>query len=130
MELFLKFYTDKPSRIGVKYTYEFQAVRAYEDLVRATRDSPLTALLELSKGRINLVLTSDFNGKQIQYKSLEFKNPELQKLRMQNPAEPFLFVHIFPQHNTLLLAKPFRQARFLSIRKITLRGAEFVSEDY
>jgi hypothetical protein len=130
VELFLKFYTDKPCRVGIKYTYEFQAVKAYEDLVRLLGDSELDALVELSRGRIDLVLTSDFNGKQSRYNALEFKDADLQKLRKQKPGEKYEFVHIFAQHNTLLLAKPFRKAKFYTIRSIELRSAEFVNEDY
>jgi hypothetical protein len=126
VELFLKFYTDKPSRVGIKYTYEFQAVKAYEDLVRLFGESALSALLELSKEKLTLVLTSGFNGKQFRYQSLEFKPKELQKLRELGPEQVYEFVHIYAQHNTLMVAKPFRKAKFFVINEIELRGAEFV----
>jgi len=129
VELFLKFYSDKPSRIGVKYTYEFQAVKAYEDLVRLFGDGELSALLELTGDRITMVLTSQFNGKQSRYQRLEFKSGELQKLRSLGKDHTFEFVHIFAQHNTLMIAKPFRKTSFFVIRDIELRGADFVKED-
>ena len=129
MELFLKFYSDKPSRIGIKYTYEFQAVKAYEDLVRLLGESELNAMLELSGNRITLVLTSLFNGKQARYQALEFNARELQKLRSLGNDTTFEFVHIYAQHNTLLVAKPFKKARFFVINDIQLRGADLVRED-
>ena len=127
MELFLKFYTDKPSRIGIKYTYEFQATKAYEDLVRLLGGSELSALIELNKERITLVLTSRFNGKQFRYQALEFKARELRKLRELGEGHRYEFVHIYANHNTLMVAKPFRQAKFLMINEIGLRGAEFAA---
>jgi hypothetical protein len=129
VELFLKFYADKPGRIGIKYTYEFQAVKAYEDLVRLLGDSGLDALFELAKDRITLVLTSQFNGKQARYQSLEFKSRELQKLRSFGEGHTFEFVHIYAHHNTLMVAKPFRKARFFLINNIEMRGADFLKED-
>jgi hypothetical protein len=129
VELFLKFYADKPSRIGIKYTYEFQAVKAYEDLVRLFGEGELSALLEITGDRITMVLTSQFNGKQSRYQHLEFKSGELQKLRSLGRNHAFEFVNIFAQHNTLMIAKPFRKAKFFVIRDIELRGADFVKED-
>jgi hypothetical protein len=130
VELFLKFYTDKPCRIGIKYIYEFQAVKAYEDLVRLFGESELTALLEISKGRITLVLTSQFNGKQQRYQALEFKTQELQKLRSLGENHSFEFVHIFAQHNTLMVAKPFRKTKFYLINRLELRGADFIKDEF
>lgn len=121
MELFVKPYTGQPARIGIKYTYQFQAVKAYEELVNLTGGSELSGVLELSGNNLVLTLTSDYNGKTIQYKPLEFRLAELQKLIHLTP--PFIFVHIYPQQNALLVAKPFRKSTFLEINHLELRGA-------
>ena len=114
-------YEEGPPRIGIKYVYEFQAVKAYEDLVRTCGKSELSAVLELSGAQLNLSLTSDFNGRTVHYKSLQFRNADLQKLAQLTPE--FTFVHIYPRQNTLLIAKPFRKAEFLSISHLAFRGA-------
>jgi hypothetical protein len=120
MELLVKLYAHQSARIGVKYTYEFQAVRAYEDLVRTAGDSELSAVMELSGAHVHLSLTSAFNGKTVHYKQLGFHEQDLRRLAQL--SAPFMFVHIFPQHNTLLIAKPFRRAKFLQITHLELRG--------
>jgi hypothetical protein len=129
MELLVKLYSGQPPRLGIKHTYEYQAIKTYEDLVRTMEGEDVTAVIELSRNGIELCLTSVFNGRQVRYKSLEYKAGDLQKLRTLDPGKPLTFVHIFPQSNTMLVAKPFRRATFLTITSLELRGAEFMQPE-
>ena len=124
MELLVKLYADKPCRIAVKYIYEFQARRAYEELLTRGGGDSVEAILELKKGKIDLSLRSDYSGAVTRYEGLSFKGADVQKLGLRKENQKFDFVHIFPQSNTLLVAKPFRQARFLTISRFEFIGME------
>ena len=120
MELLVKAYADQPARLGIRYIYEYQAVRAYEDLVRTVGAAGINGILELSGKQLQLKVISEYNGKTVLYKELEYREADLQRLARLTP--PFTFVHVFPQQNVLLMAKPFRKADFLSIQALELRG--------
>ena len=126
MELLLKVYADQPPRLGIKYIYEYQAVRAYEELLTRAQQGELHAMLEIKGRQADLSITSEFNGQKFRYKDLEFKAADLQKLRALGEKPNLTFVHVFPQHNAILVAKPFRKATFLTITGLELRGAEFL----
>ena len=60
MELIIKIYSDKPSRIGVKYTYDYQAQKAYEEVIRKGGSGSYKLSLEPVRDKITLVATSYF----------------------------------------------------------------------
>jgi hypothetical protein len=121
MELVVKIYGDKPSRIGVKYIYDYQAQRAYEDLVRRSGSGPHALTLEPVRERLTMVLTSKESGIKTIYKELEFKMEQINRLRQYfSPSNPLVFVHVFPKNNTLMVAKPFRKETFLLVTNFEL----------
>jgi aldehyde:ferredoxin oxidoreductase len=121
MELVIKLYEDKPSKIGVKYIYEYKAVREYEDLIRKCRNELFILKLEPLKSGITISLTSEITGYTITYKNLEYKPEQVKRLQAFFTAQTLLqFVHVFSKENTLYIAKPFRKQDFISISKIEL----------
>lgn len=129
MELIIKLYSDKPSKIGVKYPQEYSAVRAYEEIFSKNRGEVFSLKIEMIKDRINLVLVSDQSGGRILYKELEYKMEQLKKLETYfQPGNELQFVHIFPKSNTLMIAKPFRTQKFISLSSYEIIGpANFVN---
>jgi hypothetical protein len=122
-QLLIKLYKDKPSRIGIKYAYEFQALKPYEDLVRKYPEHSFSLKLEPKAKQINLSLRSDQNGEVIRYKDLLYKPDELRKLIDAGPgALPMEFVHIYSEANVLLIARPFKQQTFFTISSYEIIG--------
>lgn len=122
-QLLIKFYQDKPSRIGIKYTYEFQALKPYEALVQNYPDHTFSLTLEPKKDRINLIITSDQCGECVIYKDLGYKKDQLTKLmQIGYKGMPLEFVHIYSEANTMLIAKPFKKQSFFSISSFEVIG--------
>ncbi len=123
MELVIKLYSDKPSRIGIRYIYEYLAIREYEDLMRKLGSGSVSVQLEILKNAVNLTLRSDGTGARFTYKDLEFKFEQLKRLQsFFTPGSTMDFVHVFPKNNTFFVAKAFRRSQFLQISEI-----EFIS---
>jgi hypothetical protein len=121
MELVVKIYGDKPSRIGVKYVYDYQAQRSYEDLVKRSGSGSHSLTLEPVRERMTMILTSQDTGVKTVYKELEFKMDQINRLRQHfSQTNPLLFVHVFPKNNTLMVAKPFRKETFITISNFEL----------
>lgn len=122
-QLLIKLYKDRPSRIGIKYTYEFQALKPYEELVRKYPQHSFFLKLEPKAGQINLSLKSDQSGEVIRYKDLLYKPEELRKLiDAGSGALPMEFVHIYSEANVLLIAKPFKQQHFFTLSSYEVIG--------
>lgn len=121
--LLIKLYKDRPSRIGIKYAYGFQALKPYEELVRKYPQHSFSLRLEPKAKHINLILKSDQNGEVIAYKDLLYKPDELRKLiDAGSGALPLEFVHIYSEANVLLIAKPFRQPHFFTLSSYEVIG--------
>lgn len=126
MDLVIKLYNEQPPRIGIKFKYEYLALRSYEEIIRNHRGQAFMLNLELAKGKINLLLTSEENGVKIPYKDLDYKNDQLIKLQAYaEKNQPLEFVHIFPKSNSLFVAKPFREATFIQISSFQIHGEHF-----
>jgi hypothetical protein len=124
MELVIKLFSDKPSKIGVRYVYEFKATREYEDLIDKYRGETFRAKFEFVKDKIQLTLQSEISGGKIIYKDLEFKMDQVKKLQaLFSPELTTHFVHVFPKANTLFVAKPYRQQEFLAITDVEFIAA-------
>jgi hypothetical protein len=121
--LLIKLYTDRPSRIGIKYAYAFQALKPYEDLVRKYPEHTFSLKLETKPKQITLSLTSDQSGDVIRYKDLLYKPDELRKLidAGQNVL-PLEFVHLYSEANVLLIAKPFKKQHFFTLSSYEITG--------
>lgn len=123
MELLIKLYSDKPSRLAIKYTYEYLAVKDYENLIHRYGSGNFRAELEFHKDRIHLSLISETSGTRLTYKDLEFKMEQLKRLQaIYTPDLNLLFVHVFPKSNTLLVAKPFRREQFPTVTDLNFIG--------
>jgi hypothetical protein len=121
MELIVKLYADKPSRIGVKYPKEYQAVKAYEEIISKYRNENFTLRIELAKGKAFLLLVSGQTGGRVVYKELDYKTEHLKKLEVYMQSGGNLqFVHIYADSNRLLIARPFRQQIFITVSSVEI----------
>jgi hypothetical protein len=126
MELMIKLYSDRPSRIGIKYPTEYQAIKSYEEIIKKHQGGAFSLRIELIKNKANLFLFSEQTGGRIAYKDVEYKADQLKKLEMNLASGLTLeFVHVYAQLNTLLIAKPFRKQQF-----VTLSNTEIVDPIY
>lgn len=122
----MKLYNEKPSRIGVKFPFEYQAQKAYEALVSAHRGETFQVKLELVQDKLLLTLLSDETGKKIQYKELDFKSQQIILLKNYvDQLSTFIFVHVYPKHGNLFVAKPFRKEEFVKISKLGVFSAMY-----
>lgn len=122
-QLLIKLYKDKPSRIGIKYAYEFQALKPYEELMSKYPQHSFSLKLEPKAKQISLSLQSDQSGDVIRYKDLLYKPEELRKLiDAGKSALPMEFVHIYSAANVLLIARPFKQAHFFTVSSYEIIG--------
>lgn len=125
MELIIKIYQDKPSRIGIKYQYQHQAVKAYEELIRKYPGETLKLRIEIVKCKMNLTFQSNESGVKIYYKALEFGLPQLTKIKaLMNSGMPIEFVHIYMERNSPFIAKPFKKQTFFSNNNIEILSQE------
>lgn len=124
MNLMLKLYHDKPSKIAVHYNYEHQAQRAYEDLLTKHAGLKTKIKIELLHHKITLCLESVESGFKMYYKDLDYRSSQILQLKAYYEAGSALnFVHVFSKQNTLFVAKPFYKPNFLSVESIELIGA-------
>lgn len=122
-QLLIKLYKDRPSRIGIKYAYEFQALKPYEELVSKYPQHSFSLKLEPKAKQINLSLKSDQSGEVIRYQDLLYKPDELRKLIGAGSGTlPLEFVHIYSEANVLLIAKPFKQQHFFTLSSYEIIG--------
>ena len=121
MELVIKLYSDQPSRVGIKYVYDYLAVKAYEDLVRNRPNPCFSLYAEPNANLLTITLVCQDTGNKFLYRSVSFKPDQLVKLRHHLQVYPQLqFVHTYPKHNGLLVAKPFKREIFLNITALEL----------
>lgn len=121
MELLFKVYADKPSRLGVTYMFDYQAVNAYELLLSKGKGLIFNLKLEIIKDKMKLVLTSDENGYSTLYKDVDFKQEQARKLLLHiNHGHPLQFVHIYKEGNEPFVAKPFKKQTFITVAKTDL----------
>lgn len=123
MDLLLKTYSDKASRLGVTYKYEYLARQAYEQLVRSHPGHSFSLQAEPLRGKINLTLVSEQSGKKILYPEVYYKPELLQRLEQLSGAHMnLLFVHLYQEGNVLLVAKPFKKQEFFPITGCRIIG--------
>jgi hypothetical protein len=129
VELIIKLYSDKPSRIGVKYLKEYLAVKAYEELISKYPNETFSLKIELSKAKVNLFFLSEETGGRVIYKDLDYKIEQLKKLEAYISSEggPLQFVHIYSNTNQLLIAKPFRKQTFITVTDIEVINPSYFS---
>jgi hypothetical protein len=112
------------ARLGVRFIYDYQAKRAYEDLIRF-ENIEHQLLLEPGKQTIDLCLTSINTGEKTWYKSLVYKKVQLLKFQQwQTEGSEITFVHIYSKHNTLHITRPSRTDKFVRITSTELRLPE------
>jgi hypothetical protein len=120
MELIVKLYSDKPSKIGIKFTHEYQAIKSYEELIGKYRNETFSLKIEPVKNKLNLQLISDQTAIRIPYKDLEYKADQVKKLLSLDSGMPVEFVHVFSKINILYVAKPFRSQQFITITDLEM----------
>ena len=125
MELLMKFYREKSSRIAVKFLYEHAAKQAYESLLDQLGEEHCTLKLELLKNRVCLTLINVGTGRKVEYKSLEYKSEQLRNLqKYSSEFRQLIFVHVYSKSNTLLVAKPFHKEKFIVITDYEILNLE------
>jgi hypothetical protein len=123
MELLIKLYDNKPSKIGIKYPHEYSAVKAYEDLLTKNAESLFLVRMEMLKNKLNLILECEQTGVKVLYKELDFKMDQLKRLQVHIKAGDALqFVHVYSKANTIIVAKPFRTSRFINVKSFEVIG--------
>jgi len=119
----IKLYSDKPSKIAVKYGQEYQAVRAYEELLSKNEGDVFSLKMEMVKEKLNLMLICEQTGGRVLYKNLAYKMEQLKKLQtFVRPGSDLQFVHVFSKSNTLMVAKAFRSLRFIRVCNYEIIG--------
>lgn len=123
MELVIKLYSDKPSKIGIKYPNEHSAVKAYEAIFHKNGGEVYSLKMEFVRERLTLILTSDETAERIIYMDLEYKLDQLKRLQafVQKGAD-LEFVHVFSKVNILYLAKAFRSKKFIKLSSYEIIG--------
>jgi hypothetical protein len=112
-------------RIGIRFIYEYLAVKPYETIISRHGTDNFSVRLELERGAIKLVLRSDDGGK-FEYKELAFRSEHVKKLKdlLERERVPIQFVHVYPKENRLFIAKPFKKERFVNVT-----GVDFIGMD-
>ena len=124
MELIIKLYNEKPSRVGIKFIYEFQAVKAYEQILSKHGENFFLSM-EVQRGQVKLVLQSEKDGAKLEFRELGFKPDQVNRLRQFCSGNYSLqFVHVFPKENKLFVARPFKQERFINVINMKFIGME------
>lgn len=120
----VKLYNDKVSRIAVKFPFEYQAQKSYESLITQHPRETFLAKMELIQEKLWLTLQSDETGQKIQYKELDFRNDQIIRLKAHTEkSQDFIFVHVYPKHGSLFVAKPFRREEFIRISAFDIFSA-------
>lgn len=125
MELIIKLYKDKTSRLGIKYAQEYQAVKVYEELINTYGQAAFKLRIELHHHKADLTLLPQQGGKSFSYKAVDYNVSQLQKLQTYiTQGTPLEFLHVFSKSNVLVVAKPFRSQRFVTVSEIEFLGAQ------
>ena len=123
MQVIIKLYKDQAPRIGVVYPSEYQAGKAYEQLMMKYSDEVFHASFELIKGLITLTLKSVTGSGTICYKELEFKTDQLKRLQaFCNPKTSMEFIHVYKKADGIFIPKIRHKAPEL----LKLSGYEIV----
>lgn len=124
MQLVIKLNKDKTSRLGIKYPQEYLAVKAYESLITTYGQTAFNLKIELRGKQLDLTLVPAMGGKSLVYKSLDYDLSQIQKLQAFGASViPLEFVHIYSKSNALVIAKPFKTQRFISICAFEMIGS-------
>ncbi len=109
------------SRIGVKYSQEYQAVKSYENVISNQEGNSFSLKLELVKDKINLSLISDTTGMRTDYRDISYFTEQIKKLVIGiDLSKHFQFLHTYSKSNTLMVAKPFGTHTFIVLSKIEI----------
>ena len=114
------FKMNRSPRIGIKYTYDFQAVRAYEALFGKHGAVEYDLRLEPRQEGLKIALISADSGFTVQYPLLAYKITELQQFQRIPPGAVLQFVHVYPRAGILYVARPFKQKLYVSIRSFEI----------
>jgi hypothetical protein len=123
MELLIKFYREQASRIGIKYSSRYPAVKPFEELLKKFPDESFKAKFEILHDRIHLTLHPDSGGITVYYKDLVFKKELLPKINdLMNSGMPIEFVHVYFEKNMPMIAKAFYKNKFVTISGVEVVG--------
>jgi hypothetical protein len=124
MQLAVKLYHEKLPRIGIIYSTEFQAGKAYEPFLSKYAGDKFKMTIELQRGKANLTLDSINGSAKVVYKDLEYKIEHLKKLQTYaSTAGELELVHTYWKGNTLTIAK----VHFKNPKPILIHGYELVA---
>ncbi|MCD6068345.1 MAG: hypothetical protein K0S33_3171 [Bacteroidetes bacterium] len=123
MELLIKQYQDRASRIGIKYSSRYPAVKPFEELLTKYPDESFRAKIEVLHDKIHLTLQPDTGGGNVFYRDLVYKKELLPKINaIMNSGLPIELVHVYFENNVPTIAKAFYKNRFVKISGVELIG--------
>lgn len=109
------------SRFAIEYSKEYEANRAYEQILKNERKYDFIAEIELFKSFLNLSLRSMDSGKIYLYKHVNYSPQHIHKLlQVIETKTEFIFFHVYYKSNVLTVSKPNGRSTFISIRSVSL----------
>lgn len=123
MVLLIKLYKDKASRIGIKYSSRYPAVKPLEDLITKYPKETFNVSIELRNNKIQLTLEPVNGGQKIYYRDLDFRKELLNQLNnMLQSGMLIEFVHVYMENNVPMVAKAFHKNCFIQLKRVELIG--------
>lgn len=108
-------------RLAIEYSKEYEANRAYEQILKNEKKHEFIAEIELFKSSLNLSLKSLDSGKSHLYKHVNYSPQHIHKLlQMIETKTEFKFFHVYSKSNVLTVCKPFGRSTFISILSVSL----------
>src|SRR5688572_21951390 len=95
MELVIKPHKDKAHKVGVIYSSEGEAAKAFEPLAETYKNHGFEAVFEPVAEKVKLTLVSIESGAQIKYPDLNIKPDNFKLLAQIRRDDLINFVHVY-----------------------------------
>lgn len=106
MEILIKLRADKKPRIGIAYLNEYEAGKAFQQILETYPKESFVARLEIFRSHAHFTLYPVNGGRPVFYRHLSFKPDQVKKLQtFVSPKTEMEFVHIYKKGNMAFVAK-------------------------
>lgn len=123
--LIIKIQAERPTRVGVRYAYPFQAQASCQVLLRNYPGHRFSMRLEPKSNYIDLTLCSDECGELVRYQALHYKPDDLRgMIAAPKNLLPLEFVHAYTQANVTRIAGSTGQSGIFSISSWEILGID------